>query len=102
MTAVVGEAGGSGYELVIKPYPSLTKSIPNMEERDRDRLEKNGEIPNWVLKKQYIPVAYGDFESGTSIWEWLYMAANLCFLVSIVLSVFFFTYDIYRWFRKRN
>ena len=43
-----GWPGGDAYSLVVKPYPSLLKQIPHMEERGwRDALA-SGVLPRWV------------------------------------------------------
>lgn len=86
-TAVIGEAGGFGYQLVIKPYPSLLKSIPGMEERAWERAVASGEIPEWVAARRYVVIGSGDAESKTQFWEHLYilffLLTALCTLASL-------------------
>ena len=77
MFALIGEPGGPGYELVIKPYPSLLKSIPNMEERGWAKSVESGDIPEWVVKKKYLAIAVGDFESKKQLWEYAYIFLGL-------------------------
>jgi hypothetical protein len=86
-TAVIGEAGGLGYQLVIKPYPSLLKSIPGMEERAWERAVASGEIPGWVAARRYVVIGSGSAELQTRFWEHLYLLSfaltALCTLASL-------------------
>jgi hypothetical protein len=87
-TAVIGEPGAFGYQLVIKPYPSLLKSIPGMEERAWERAVASGEIPEWVAARRYVAIASGDAELRRQLWEPLYMLSfplmALCILASLI------------------
>jgi hypothetical protein len=86
-TAVIGEPDGLGYRLVIKPYPSLLKSIPGMEERAWNRAVASGEIPEWVAARRYVAIGSGDAELQKQPWEPLYILSSpltaLCTLASL-------------------
>jgi hypothetical protein len=86
-TALIGEAGGFGYQLVIKPYPSLLKSIPNMEEGAWERAVASGEIPEWVVARRYVVIGSGSAELKTQPWEYLnvlfVLLTALCTLASL-------------------
>lgn len=86
-TAIIGEPGGLGYQLVIKPYPSLLKSIPGMEERAWDRAVASGEIPQWVAARRYVVIGSGDAELQKQPWEFLYALSfpltAFCILISL-------------------
>lgn len=86
-TALIGEAGGLGYQLVIKPYPSLLKSIPGMEERAWERAVASVEIPEWVAARRYVAIANGSAEDKRRLWETLYILSfpltALCALASL-------------------
>jgi hypothetical protein len=87
-TAIIGEPGGFGYQLVIKPYPSLLKVVPGMEERAWERAVASGEIPEWVAARRYVAIGSGDAELQKQPWEPLYLLSfpltALCALVSLV------------------
>jgi hypothetical protein len=86
-TAIIGEPGDFGYQLVIKPYPSLLKSVPNMEERAWERAVASGEIPEWVAARRYLVIGSGSAELRTQLWERLYILfvlfTFLCTLTSL-------------------
>ena len=86
-TAIIVEPGGFGYQLVIKPYPSLLKSIPGMEERAWERAVASGEIPEWVATERYVVIGSGSAELRTQLWEHLYLLSFalmvLCTLASL-------------------
>jgi hypothetical protein len=94
MTAVIGEAAGLGYQLVLKHRPSLLKSVANQEQRMWDRAVASGEIPEWVVAKRYVVLANGSAEEKTQPWERAYVAfvlltwvCTIASLTSIVRSV---------------
>ncbi|MDQ1593230.1 MAG: hypothetical protein QOG71_3857 [Pyrinomonadaceae bacterium] len=86
-TAIIGEPGDFGYQLVIKPYPSLLKSVPNMEERAWERAVASGEIPEWVAARRYVVIGSGSAELRTRLWERLHILfvlfTFLCTLTSL-------------------
>nr|QEO73780.1 hypothetical protein [uncultured bacterium] len=86
-TAIIGEPGDFGYQLVIKPYPSLLKVVPSMEERAWERAVASGKIPEWVAARRYVVIASGDAELQRKPWEPLYRLSfpltALCVLASL-------------------
>ena len=101
MFALIGEPGGPGYELVIKPYPSVLKSIPNMEERGWAKSVESGDIPEWVVKKKYLAIAVGDFESKKQLWEYAYICLGLLTFGFVLLSSFLALSIFYRFSKKK-
>lgn len=88
-TAIIGEAGGLGYQLVIKPYPSLLKSIPGMEERAWERAVASGEIPAWVAAQRYVVIGSGSAEMQTQLWERLYILSSVFMVLCTLASLAF-------------
>jgi hypothetical protein len=86
-TAIIGEPGGLGYQLVIKPYPSLLKVVPGMEELAWERAVASGKIPEWVAARRYVAIGSGDAELHKQPWEPLYLVSfpltALCALASL-------------------
>jgi hypothetical protein len=85
-TAVIGEPSDLTYHLVIKPYPSLLKSVPGFEERTWKRKVASGEIPRWVEERRYVLLGSGSAELRTQPWEWFYAAFWLITLSCVVAS----------------
>ncbi|MFL6227265.1 MAG: hypothetical protein ACJ741_00645 [Pyrinomonadaceae bacterium] len=88
-TAVIGEPGDLGYQLVIKPYPSLLKSVPSMEERVWESAVASGEIPGWVAARKYVVIGIGDAESKPRSWEVLYLMSFLLTILCALASLAF-------------
>ena len=96
MTAVIGEPGGLGYELVIKPYPSLLKSVPGMEVSGWAAAISSGDIPEWVVKRTYLSIGFGDAELQPQLWERLYGFFMLLTIVFIFLSSVLASHGLYK------
>ena len=89
-TAIIGEPSGLDYRLVLKPYPSMLKVVPGMEERAWNRAVATGEIPEWVAARRYVVIGTGSAEMKTQPWEYAYRASfpitALCLLGSLVVA----------------
>lgn len=100
MTAVIGDPGADSYHLVIKPYPSLLKRIPQLEESGWRHGVATGEIPSWVVDQQYLEIGHGAFELDPSPWEIWYDLFCLLTWVSLIASVLAFFRFLYRSAKK--
>jgi hypothetical protein len=86
MTAIIGWPGGDAYSRVVKPYPSLLKQIPHMEERGwRDALA-SGELPRWVAQSRYIELARSGDEVDAPLPVRVYVYSQLLTLFALVAS----------------
>ena len=88
-TAIIGEPGDFGYQLVLKPYPSFLKVVPNMEEHAWKRAVASGRIPEWVAKQRYVVIGSGSAELRTQPWEYLYRVSFLFTALCVVASLVF-------------
>jgi hypothetical protein len=89
MTAVIGWPGGDEYLLVAKPYPSLLKSIPNMEELNWQSAVQSGGIPSWVANEHYFVLAHGNHELEQQIWERVYSLSILFTIAGLIVACAF-------------
>lgn len=96
----IGEAGGFGYRLVLKPYPSLPLMIPNMEETGWNDAVAAGSVPQWVVREKYFELAYGDMESPARPWECVYSGLIMLTPLMALLSAVLFVWQVSQRFRN--
>lgn len=81
-TATIGWPAGDAYSLVVKPYPSLLKQIPHMEQDAWDAAVATGAVPAWVVRGEYIELIASGHELEPPLLMHFY---GLSFVLTAVL-----------------
>jgi hypothetical protein len=86
-TAIVGDPGGDGYALILKPAPSSFHSVGHLEVQDWERQLRTGELPPWLSSGSFVTLARGNDEEGTPSWMWLYGVFGLATFGALAAAV---------------
>lgn len=70
-TCVHKPGGSLEYYLVLKPYPSSVLFVGGGEEKIYNERLSKGQLPDWLVKNNYIEIARGSWEESTKPWEYI-------------------------------